>query len=366
MNTGIFGGAFDPFHNEHRGIIECAKRELNLDRIVIVPSYIPPHKSGKLSDYSFRRETVRLGTADLSYVVIDDIEYERNTTNPTSVVLPLLKEKYPSDNFFFIMGGDSVKNFHKWINPQIIADTASLAVCARSGCGDIFSAAEYVRSEYKANVVILPFEGDWVSSSAIKATAELGFPIYGVSEEVAEFIKENSLYNRFADVIAMMKSDVPESTFMHCARVTVFAENFCGLLGLKYEDVFLSALLHDNAKKIRKDIAGVPAPVVHQFVGAERAQSVYGIENADILNAIRYHTTGRIEMSKLEKLIYCADMLEENRSFPGVEQLRELIFSDFEAGFRACVKATLTHLKETGGEICPLTEECAAYYDIDI
>ena len=82
---------------------------------------------------------------------------------------------------------------------------------------------------------------------------------------------------------------------------------------------------------------GVPAPVVHQFTGAERARDFYGVTDERILSAIRYHTSGKPDMTKLEKITFSADMLEPNRNFDGVEKLRAIMDEDFEKGFIACV-----------------------------
>lgn len=366
MKIGVFGGAFDPFHSEHRGIIESAHDCLSLDKIVILPSFLPPHKKNEISPYQARRAMVEAGTEGLDYVVIDDIERERGVVNPTSVILPLIKQKYAPDEMFFIMGGDSITNFHKWIEPRKITDTATLAVAYREGCGEIDDDVERVKKLFDAKVVILPFRGEKVSSSAIKASLELGFQPQGISEEVYKVIKHNRLYSRFADLVEEVKSDIPERTFLHCASCAIYAEGFAGLLNLKYEDVFIAAFLHDCAKHLDFEMEGVPKPVVHQFTGADRAKEKYGIEDETILDAIRYHTSGKPDMTKLGKLIYCADMLEMRRDYEGVDELRRIISEDFEKGFVACITRSYQHLLKQDRPIYPLTKECVEYYNKDI
>lgn len=363
MRTAIFGGAFDPFHKEHRRIIIEAKESLGLDRVVVVPSFFPPHKDHLCSPYEVRRQMVAAGVADLSYVVIDDIERDRGTVNPTSVTLPLLKQKYPSNEFFFVMGGDSVTNFHSWINPQLIADVATLAVVERSGCGDFSAGVAELSRRYGAKTAIIKYIGQRVSSSAIKATVELDFETKDVSDEVMAIIRKNGLYKSFSDIVAKLKADLPERTFLHCCSTAIYGEGFAGQNKLTYEEVLLACLLHDCAKHIDSKIEGVPAPVVHQFVGADRARDFYGISDERILSAIRYHTSGKPDMTPLEKIAFCADMLEPRRCFAGVDDLRKIIEKDFEQGFVACVNATMAHLLTKGGEIYPLTKACAEYYN---
>ena len=77
----------------------------------------------------------------------------------------------------------------------------------------------------------------------------------------------------------------------------------------------------------------------------------------EIYNAIYYHTTGKADMTLLEKIIYIADYMEPNRSFPGVEELRELAFSDLTAALKLGLEMTLEHLKEQGNEVSPESRE---------
>jgi nicotinate-nucleotide adenylyltransferase len=113
----------------------------------------------------------------------------------------------------------------------------------------------------------------------------------------------------------------------------------------------------------------VPAPVLHQFQGAYLAEHFYKIKDEDIINAIRFHTSGRANMSALEKLIFLADMVEDGRDYDGVEMLRALFYSAQEKGEKlldACLlcalEETVKHLKNKGGEIYPLTLQAYEFY----
>ena len=364
MITIFFGGAFDPFHNEHRAIIEGAQKELSADRVVVYPSYSPPHKGGLVSPFETRMEMAREGTKDLSYVVVDDIEKQRGVTNYSFEVIPLLKKKYPSDTYYFLIGGDSMAHFSKWVHPEIIAKEITLAVAARPEIKDLNAAIDSARKEYSADVVLLSVEGGAVSSSLIKARAELGLPQVDLCDGVKKIVEEGDLYRQHADIVNKLRADIPQKTFEHVCRTTLYALKLNTSLNLPFKKVFLSALLHDCAKHEKTEMEGVPAPVVHQYRGADVAKDRYGIEDSDVLNAIRCHTTGKPEMTTLEKLIFCADVLEEGRDYPGVDDLRKTIEADFEKGFRACVKSCYDHLIATGKDFDLLTKSCALYYNI--
>lgn len=105
--------------------------------------------------------------------------------------------------------------------------------------------------------------------------------------------------------------------------------------------MLLAGLLHDVGKMydktelpktiknaIPKDSIGTP--VQHQFVSAEIVKNDFHISDEDVLNAIRFHTTGRENMSQFEKLIYVSDLISYERNFQGVESLRKAVYNDFE------------------------------------
>ena len=101
----------------------------------------------------------------------------------------------------------------------------------------------------------------------------------------------------------------------------------------------------------------------HQFAGAYVAEKHFGVTDEDVLNAIRYHTSGRPNMSELEKLIFLADMLEEERHYDGVEELRALFWA--REGLDACLTEalyqTLQFIKNKKEKMYPLTEAAYEY-----
>ena len=92
--------------------------------------------------------------------------------------------------------------------------------------------------------------------------------------------------------------------------------------------------------------------LLHGPIAAAIMEHELGITDEDILNAVRYHTTGRPGMSRLEKIIYMADLVEENRAFEGVEALREAVQTDLDRGTRLGMAHVLIYLAATGSLIC--------------
>lgn len=363
MKIGIFGGAFDPLHIEHIKIIKTAKKDLSLDKLILLPSCSPPHKSWEISPFEYRLEFLLREFGTYPDIIFDTRENGREVSYSYKV-LAELKEEYPDDELIYIIGGDSMEKFHTWVNPEVIAKIMPIAVAAREGYPEAKVAAETAREKYGADIRFLTFTGSGVSSSVIKAGFELGIDSDQVTDSTKEVISEKGMYKRFLLYIEKVASSVSPSLFEHMKGTVMYAMKFAAKLALNYDEIFIAALLHDCAKEMKSPpMEGVPPKVLHQFYGAEIAEKVYGITNENILDAIRYHTTGKVGMSNLGKLIYCADMLEENRDYEGVDRLRKIFEDDFEAGFLACIESSIKKLERSGKGIYFLTENCYNYYN---
>lgn len=365
MRIGIFGGAFDPIHSEHIKIIEQSHNELALDKLILLPSYSPPHKNTKISPFEVRVKMLKAATAQYDFVIIDEREHTSDKEkNFAYEVLQQLKSDYPEDELIYIIGGDSMIKFHTWVQPHVIAALMPIAVTARQGYQGLELAMEYAKSNFNARITLLSFIGEQISSSEIKASYALGFPVKQLPQAVDKIIKDQGLYLEFEPIVEKLKNSISAELFLHCANTALYALKLANKLDLSYDEVFLAGLLHDCAKEsaIGEEYKEYPPKIVHQFQGVELAKTRYGIENQKVLAAINYHTTGRKGMSTLEKLIFSADMLEPMRSFEGVFELRKLIETDFEKGFAACVKASLEKLEKSRREVYYLTRECHEYY----
>ena len=107
---------------------------------------------------------------------------------------------------------------------------------------------------------------------------------------------------------------------------------------------------------------GVPKEVVHQYAGAFVAQTALGVTDEEVLAAVRYHTSGSVGAGALEKLVFLADMLEEGRNYPEVEEIRNCFFTQgLDACYLFALEKTLAFLERKGGEIYPLTRRAYEY-----
>jgi len=169
-----------------------------------------------------------------------------------------------------------------------------------------------------------------------------------------------------------VRNQMPEKRWRHTLGVVDSAVRLAERFGENIEKTRAAALLHDAAKawpveKQRQailadgDPAGLEAleydkELWHAHAGAWTARRDFGVEDADVLNAIRYHTSGRIGMSRLEKIVCLADYIEPGRDFPGVDRLRELAAAaTLEEALLEAFDGTLRVLLERRRIIFPLT-----------
>ncbi|SIT82578.1 bis(5'-nucleosyl)-tetraphosphatase (symmetrical) YqeK [Edaphobacillus lindanitolerans] len=171
---------------------------------------------------------------------------------------------------------------------------------------------------------------------------------------------------------AEVKRRLPEGRFRHVLRVADTAVEMAVRFGADPEDARTAALLHDVAKAMPKEelrelvlSEGDPAGVLgfhhelwHAPAGAIIAEREFGISGGAVLDAIRFHTTGRAGMGVLEQIIYVADMTEPGRDFPGAEELRQESLQSLSGGLTACSAHTIRYLAGKRAQIHPETLAC--------
>ena len=138
-----------------------------------------------------------------------------------------------------------------------------------------------------------------------------------------------------------IKEMLPEKRLKHSKNVAKCASKLSEIYGYNKDEAYIAGLVHDCAKYLNQEeinkyvrIYNIDldeleinsSALSHSIIGAYIAKYQFGIDNPQVLSAIRYHTTGKANMSLLEKIIYIADLIEENREFSGVKELRELVY----------------------------------------
>jgi len=188
---GIFGGTFDPIHNAHLLMAECAYEDLGLDFVYFVPAAIPPHKrDGRtVATAAHRLAMVRLAIEGNSHFTVLTWELDRGHVSYTVDTLEFLAGRHPDRNMFLLLGADSVRDFPSWHRPDRITELARIAVIGRPGVelsADVMTGVSYRR-------VSSPLID--ISSSDLRRRASEGKSLrYRTPEAVVDYIERNGLY----------------------------------------------------------------------------------------------------------------------------------------------------------------------------
>lgn len=367
---GIFGGTFDPVHNEHVNIATHAVEELGLDLLFIMPTFLPPHKSETPLDPKHRINMLELAFKDYDKIKVSNYEIEKQGKSYTYLTVEHFKNLYPDSELYFIVGGDMLTDFKTWKNPDRILKASNLAVFSRENflC-DYKLEEEYFKKTFSKTFIKLNYLGKDFSATKVRVYFSLGLDVSNdIPKSVLEYIEKNKLYDG-GIACDFVKNVLTKKRLIHTANVAVTALKKAKELGLDKEKVFISCVLHDCAKYLDpKDFKGfkldkdMPKPVVHAFLGAFVVENVLKIKDKEIIDAIRYHTTGKANMSNLARLIFLADMVEIGRDYDGVEYLRDLYEKDFDLCFKEALKEEVIHLKNKGEEIYFETLNALEYY----
>lgn len=129
---GILGGAFDPIHYGHLLIAENAAAQYDLDEVIFMPTGQSPHKAKEyVTEAAHRCEMVRLAIADNPLFSLSRLEVDSEEIDYTYLTLETLKAQNPEQDYFFILGGDSLKDFQDWLHPERILAAACLLAAVR-------------------------------------------------------------------------------------------------------------------------------------------------------------------------------------------------------------------------------------------
>jgi len=368
--VGILGGTFNPVHNEHVAVAISATNELNLDELIVMPTYISPHKKTAPAPCEDRLNMLKIAFKDCPKVSVSDYEIKKEGKSFTYLTVEHFKEQTNAD-IYFICGGDMLTDFKTWRYPERILAAATLAVFDRDEFfTDYENEKRYFKEHFNKSFVKLSYQGKDASSSKIRVYSEFGLSTDDlIPNGVAKYAKEHGLYS--GDLYTeFIKKHLPKKRIKHTADVVICALKKARELNLDESKVKIAATLHDCAKYLdHTKVKGftlpndVPAPVIHSFLGAFVAEKVLGVTDLEILDAIRYHTSGKANMSTLSKLIFVADMVEEGRDYEGVDKLRELYEkADFEKCFVECLKEEFIHLLNKKQYIYAETVNAFNYY----
>ena len=132
MKIGIFGGTFDPIHVGHVNVVEEVKFALGLDKIIVVPAFLSPHKTSSTLGADARMKCVSLAVEAYDDVEVTDFEISQGKSIYSYNTLQYFNELYPDDEIIFIIGTDQYENFDKWYKSKDILEIYKVVVVSRN------------------------------------------------------------------------------------------------------------------------------------------------------------------------------------------------------------------------------------------
>lgn len=387
---GIFGGSFNPPHRGHLLAAQEQRRLLGLDKVILIPAGIPPHK--QLADGSptgeLRLAMTRALVSDDPCLEVSDIELRREGASYTADTLLALHEQYPDDELFLLMGTDMFLSFHTWSRPEVICSLASVCLALREtpspkDAQALDAQTENLRASYGATVYRIENHYVEMSSTMIRRMLQFRCAEEYLTPGVLSIIYENGLYGTDASLRALPFDELcarslalhKESRRPHVVGVSETARALAERWGADPVLAERAGILHDVTKALEKPqhlalcrkygAALRPFEVendklLHAKSGAAVAGGVFG-ECPEVVDAIFWHTTGKADMTLLEKIVYLADYMEPNRDFDGVEELRKYAWTDLDRAMLRAFEMSVELLETRGKAIDANSREAMEY-----
>ena len=376
MKFAILGGSFNPVHIGHLFLADTVLDSLGYDRVILIPTFESPFKIGaKTASPGDRMDMLAASIAGDPRLTIDNCEIRREGVSYTIDTLKHIIAQYtPDGKPGLILGDDLASTFHKWRCPADIAELADIIMARRSKdmTGDGFP------FPYKP----LNNEIMEVSSCKVREKIDNGEAWRYLVPSGARYIIEDRLLYGFSgrenaapaesgnavqglkELIVRIENDVRAvlgfDRFMHSRNTAILSWDLCSRFGLDCQKGYLAGIAHDMCKPLsHKDLFRLAnadgkniSKLEHKKPGLLHARAAavllgrkYGITDRDILDAIRYHTTGGSDMCSLAKVVYIADKIEISRN--GVDPaFRTMSMSvDLDTLFAAVLDNTVAFLK---------------------
>lgn len=353
---GILGGGFDPIHYGHLTAAECVRHELDLDYILFIPTGRPPHKE-TATFQEHRYLMTALAIADNDRFRITRMELDRPGPSYTVDTLRALKEQAEKEGadteLFFIIGADEMLQISNWKDSHLLPDLCKWVSVTRPG--------------YNADGDLLEIPGLDISGTALRKRVKSGASLrYLTPPSVERYIRELDIYNTsYEELHKSVSTHLSEKRYRHTLGVIETSVLLAARYGANLRKAYLAALLHDYAKEFEEDKKrelcrefALPVDSVqdgfinlmHGPLSAEFTRRKFGIDDPEILDAIRFHTTGRAKMSLLERIIKIADNIEPNRKdYPGLDDIRRLSEADLPDLRKSTAKAIRRDIEYTEG-----------------
>ena len=357
----VYGGSFDPIHNGHLRIARAASMMLNAN-VVFVPSKAPRWKKPEATAAQ-RLEMLRLAIKHEGSPAFSIDLFEMNSKSEVNYSIDLVRHialTHKNTKIYLMIGADEVNSFPNWKDPDKICELATPLYVSRP---DI-QIDDKVLNAYPMQR--LPYDGSGpVSSSAVRSLQSIDIPL-----AVRDYIESQGLY--YVNKLSGMMS---KHRLLHSMSVANLAYVIAQHNNVEnYPAAYVAGILHDCGKDVDKSLSrqimeqhfpeylDIPEWAHHQFVGAYLAETLFGVNDPMVLEAIKFHSTGKAHLSPLGKIIYAVDKIEPTRGFDS-KKLIQACYKHYYVGFMNVLEANQEYLASKGYVLDnELTKDCFNQY----
>ena len=205
MRIGIYGGTFDPIHLGHLLLAETCSESARLDRVILIPAGLPPHKQDReLTPGSQRADMLEFAVAGIPEYTVSRLEIERKGPSYTVETLRTMRQDNPGDELFLLMGADSLAEFSTWREPREIAELATLLVVNR---GDrqppaLQTLIPILGAEAVTRIQVISMPAIDISASELRQRVRLGQSLrWRTPRAVEQYIIEHALYREKGNLL---------------------------------------------------------------------------------------------------------------------------------------------------------------------
>ena len=385
IDIAVYGGSFNPPHLGHIRAASAAREQLQPQRLFLVPDYEPPHKALEAGSPApeERFTLTKLAAADIPGAEVLDIELERAGRSYTSDTLRELHTRYPQSRLCFLMGTDMLLTLDEWHEPETILSLAAIGVFARSvGEREVIEAKRAaLEKRYGASVILIESEPVDISSSELRGLLPGRGGREYLSDAVYGEIIRLRLYGAKPELAWLRREAyafLDPKRVPHVAGTEQEAVKLARRWGEDEGDAAEAAILHDITKRlthdeqlrmcreygiITDDLERTNEKLLHARTGAALCRERFGVPE-NIEAAIRWHTTGRAGMTRLEKIIYLADYIEPTRhGFAGLEELRRAAYEDLDAAMAMALGMSWAEVTEKGTPFHQNSADAKEYFE---
>ncbi|MGI6695411.1 MAG: bis(5'-nucleosyl)-tetraphosphatase (symmetrical) YqeK [Christensenellales bacterium] len=368
---GILSGIYDPVHIGHIILARACLEQMRLDKVLLMPFGKPLIRKAE-ADANHRLEMLRIAIQGERGLKASKADIQKEPRYAVDTV-KAVAANYPGREIVYIVGADKLPDISGWREARTLFAACTFAAYPRAGFNlPVLAEALRVRG---ARVEELAGEEVNISSSQVRARLRLLSDAPGMLlPGVAAYIAANGLYQ--PDYAGMVRQAMSAARFAHSLGVRTVGAQLALAHGAPIQKAGVAGMLHDYAKcmelsrlqaiakkcrlNLPEEAMGSNA-LLHGPVGAQIVKLHYHIYDEDILNAIRYHTTGRAGMSALEMVIFVADAIEPTRKdYPGLAQIRAQAAVDLRHAALTALTGTQDFIKIKGGVNSPLSAQAIA------